>query len=283
MTVPDENFISAEDQRLAQQGVQVRVRPIRVLEAWASRPLPGWPTDKKRPGIALTGPEFTVIQQWYDEHHGRDQMLSDPRYLGAFYFEGSIWKLHAPLVFGTIKVDLLKCLGEMPMLVKRRLAANHLEVQRYTQLAIDCITYHNSRDAALSSVGADTLAGERFQSADSHLQTAAASLADKRPKQASSGVARLATEIFLKSYLAHHCGKTNADLIALSHKLGESFRQCLAHDPNGALQRLAAPIEQYPAVGTRYDATDWTPEKLASDWATAQAAGVIVVESFINP
>jgi hypothetical protein len=103
-----------------------------------------------------------------------------------------------------------------------------------------------------------------------------------RPNSKAMESGRMATEMFLKAFLAAHSGLTEAGAIKISHNLERALRECLAIRPNSELSRLQSQIAWFPSVDSRYEGTTYGHADLWNAYLIAQFAGSALMRSLTD-
>jgi hypothetical protein len=95
--------------------------------------------------------------------------------------------------------------------------------------------------------------------------------------------ARMATEMFLKAYLAAKVGLTEKEAKdKIGHNVEKALDRCLAVDNQSELQIIRQDLSCFPEIGDRYKGTDKKQSELWQGYQIAQFAGTTAVRAFTN-
>ena len=168
----------------------------------------------------------------------------------------------------------------MPDLIKTRLLNDQEEVTQYISLWADCVDYGLSIDDLIKDNGANVFAQELFRSGNQQLEGTISLLLEARPNSRAIESARMATEVFLKAYLASKSGLTETEARRrIGHDLKKALDDCLIVEPQSELQAIRHGLNCFPEIGDRYKGTERTPRELWQAYGVAQFTGTTVVRS----
>ena len=146
----------------------------------------------------------------------------------------------------------------------------------------DCIDYAFGRED-VSVSAPDGFAKQLFTSANQQLDATVSLLLEKFPNPKSMGSARLATEMFLKSFIGFHRGISEDGAKAMRHDLNRALRECLSIQESS---ELAATFHRgcrnSPLMGARYEANHYEHRELWFAYGTAQFSGSALVRSLTS-
>ncbi len=131
----------------------------------------------------------------------------------------------------------------------------------------------------LRSAPPNTFAKELFTSADQRLTATVSLLLLDPPNASSMESSRMATEMFLKAYLAITLGLTQSEARQIGHNLEEALNRCLSANPNSDLQAIRSSLIVFPDVRDRYKGIDRPLGILWKAYETAQSVGTSVCRS----
>jgi hypothetical protein len=94
--------------------------------------------------------------------------------------------------------------------------------------------------------------------------------------------AGLATEMFLKAYLATHVGLTELEAKQLSHNLAKTADKCKRVKGLIEFERIAQLINVFPAWGARYKGNDYDNMRLWVAYSVAQFAAATFTRSLTD-
>lgn len=270
MSKISEEWIKSIDDLLSRRGVAIKQRP------WAS-----WGEWSKQSGPSrMDSPEASAIFDWYTRNYGAAPFAMGSQFTGAIYFDHEVWPIHVPIAYGRVSLDIIKMVDEMPTVVKDRMYRDAAALKNLIAVSADCIDYGFGFSDLVGKPLPNTLAMNFLVSANQELLTSVRVLLSSRPTQKAAEAARMATEMFLKSFLSHHAGTDEKTLrMKVGHDLDEALARCLAHDPKSSLHVLDGRLQNFPEIGERYTARHRDIGELWISYSLAQAAGACVVRS----
>ncbi len=270
MSTISEQWIRSTDDLLSQNGVPVKRRP---WDSWAE-----W--SKQAGPSMMDSPEAKAIFDWYTRNYGDDAFAVGWQFTGAFYFDQAIWPVNVPICLGTVSLNMNGMVDAMPPLVQERMYRDATAIRNLVALGADCIDYGLGYDDLCRQPAPSTFAMGLLFSADKELRSSVEILLSSDPTQKAAEAARLATEMFLKFFLAHHAGATAKALRGeIGHGLDEALARCLAYDARSDLQVLIGQFGHFPAIGERYAARDRSLRELWISYSLAQVAGSCAIRS----
>jgi len=167
----------------------------------------------------------------------------------------------------------------MPESVKARLRKETVTHVDYLALWADCVDYGYGRDDFRGNGALTGFAANLFTAANGQLEATIAVLREARVNSKAMDSGRMATEMFLKAFLAAHGGLTEAGAKKLGHNLQLALRECLAARPTSELSQLQPRLAQFPDVGARYAGATYSHADLWSAYGTAQFVGSALARS----
>jgi hypothetical protein len=247
------------------------------------RPWLAWGEWAKYTGvsIALNDDVVKKIFTWFERNTKAGSQYMDPMYTGTFYYDSCFWPVFVPVVYGNVKIDAKASLKTIPESIKVRLWGNPLEVINYVSLWTNCVDYAFGLDDLKNVSTLGKFIKELLQSGDQQLKATITLLLEKRPNPKAMESARMATEMFLKAFLAGKVGLTEEYAKKrINHDLNKALNECLAIDPNSELQNIKCDLNIFPDVGDRYKGNDIPLRDLWGAYKVAQFSGAIISRCF---
>lgn len=164
----------------------------------------------------------------------------------------------------------------MPDALAVSLFRNRAELVDYMSLWGNCLDYGFGIDH-LASAPSNEFAKQLLASGDQRLTATVSLLLQDRPNASSMEFSRMATEMFLKAYLAVKTGLTEEEAKRkIGHNLEEALTRCLSVDPRSELLIIKASLYVFPDVGDRYKGTDQPLGILWRAYEIAQFTGATI-------
>jgi hypothetical protein len=201
-------------------------------------------------------------------------------YMGTLYYDSCFWPIFIPVVFGTVKLDAAKSLRTMPDPIKSRLMKDRQEFMQYIAVWVDCLDYGFGIEGLCDGKNTSAFGQELFASGNQQLNATVTLLHEENPNPKAMESSRMATEMFLKAFLASKAGLTDEEARhKIGHNLEKALNMCLAVDKNSELQVIRSGLSLFPEIADRYKGTDKTPIELWHGYGIAQVTGTTVVRS----
>jgi hypothetical protein len=266
---PTDEWLEQINEELSKRDVPHKRRP---WEAWME-----WP---KYVGIStsLDDEDVKQIFNWFEKNTKAGSQYFGPMYVGSLYYDSSFWPIVIPVVLGRVKLDASKSLRTMPDSIKARLIRDRNVFINYVFIWTDCVDYGFGIEEAIKSSGLGTFGHELIRSGNQQLNATITLLHEDIPNPKSMESARMATEMFLKTYLVAKAGLTEkAAKATIGHNLEKALDECIAVDNQTELKVIQSDLGFFPNIGDRYKGTDKTLSELWKGYQIAQFAGTTVV------
>jgi hypothetical protein len=90
----------------------------------------------------------------------------------------------------------------------------------------------------------------------------------------------MATEMFLKAFIANKTGMTDEEARKqIGHNLEKALKRCLEIDPQSELHAIHSALGEFPDIADRYKETEKTVWELWRMYGMAQYSGATVVRA----
>ncbi|PWT76536.1 MAG: hypothetical protein C5B59_06260 [Bacteroidetes bacterium] len=245
------------------------------------RPWIAWQEWATHSGESLSLNDDVVkeIFNWFEKHSKAGLQYIQPLYVGAYYYDSTFWPVVIPVVFGRVQLDARESLKTMPDAVASGVFRDRNELMDFMSFWANCLDYgfgiEGTQSAALNE-----FAKRLLSSADQRLTATVSLLLQNQPNSSCLESSRMATEMFLKAYLAVHSGLTENDAKRIGHDLNEALSRCVTATPSSELRTLVNDLNVFPDVGHRYQGSEEPQGILWKAYETAQYVGATVCRSF---
>jgi hypothetical protein len=210
-------------------------------------------------------------------------------FTSVFYYDAYFWKLEVPVAYGSVQLNALNALQQMPESVKTQLQSDHSMMWQFIALWVDSMDYAYGIDdigygARLPSGDNRTFALQLTSSAHRELAATTRLLTDSRaPNSKALESARMTTEMFLKAYLAIHGSLSSKEAPkGFGHNLERLVSECQRVRGGPDLDDLAMHMKIFPPVGSRYEGIEYENHRLWSGFAVALRTGVTFTRSLTD-
>lgn len=267
LNVTDE-WLEALNDKFLKKNIPPKQRPWMALGEWS--------LFIGRLPIHWNDPDSRKILDWFERRYPGSQQIG-PMFQGAFYFDGSFWPVFIPIAFGHFALDAFECLKTMPEATKAALNSDRESFPLYINLWVDCVDYGYGLDGQIHPSQNDTFCVELFRSGANELDAAVSMLLGRNPNPKSIEYARMATEMFLKAFLAAKAGLSQSEAQDLGHRLERAATKCLAVQNNADLEYISSAVTVFPSIKERYEGKTRTPIELWKAYSLAQFTGATII------
>lgn len=230
--------------------------------------------------VSMNGETAQQIFSWFEKNTKAGSQLIGPMYTGVFYYDSCFWPVFIPIIYGTVKINARDSLKTIPETILIRLWKDRTKLLEYIAVWSDCFDYALGLDDILKSRPPSGFGQNLLNSGDQQLNAAISLLLEQTPNTKAMESARMATEMFLKAFLAIKAGLTEKDAKnRIGHNLEKALKECLIIDPKSELHVIVKDIKRFPDIGDRYKGGDKPLKELWSNYAIAQSAGTTVIRS----
>jgi hypothetical protein len=165
----------------------------------------------------------------------------------------------------------------MPETLKTELASTPKSAWDYVMFWADCLDYGMGISELSKGSNLDPFGYQLLKAADQELRSAVSQLKERRPDSRAVLTCRMATEIFLKSYIALKEGLTEKQAKDLNHDLRKPFDRFVEISGYADWANLKGRLDVFPAVHERYNEQSHPLTKVWDGFAFAQSIGAVIV------
>jgi hypothetical protein len=258
---------------------------------YISRPFEAisWLSIERKMSISFPSPLTDEIINWFENHSPSGAHAIGSMFTSAFYYDAYFWKLEIPLAFGMVQLNALDALRQMPGVIKSQLQGDIATMGRFIELWVDSMDYAYGiddlgRGTRLPVIGNQQFAAELTASAHRELTASVRLLTESRsPNTKALETGRMATEMFLKAYLAVHTSLTRDEAQKkFGHNLEKLVPECKSVRGHADFDVLAQYMKVFPPFGARYEGVDYGNQRLWSGYAVALRTGVMFTRSLTD-
>jgi hypothetical protein len=267
VSVPLE-WLQRINQEFRDTGLEQRKRPWEALRRYAL---------EFKVSIGVSSTTAKEIFKWFKEQSKPGVHQIESLFQTIYYFDTEFWTVSIPVFFGTVRIIALDCLREMPQSVKKNLMSNAESAWNYTLYWADCFDYATGINEVVKSSELDVFGLQLLRAGDRELRSAIAQLKERRPDPRVILTCRMATELFLKAYIALKSGLSQKQAKALGHDLEKAFDKFVEVSGYAFLASLKSNLTVYPPIHARYDKQDMSLGSVWKGFQLAQSIGTITV------
>lgn len=249
-------------------GMEPQRRPWEALNQYAAQ---------HKVSVPMSSEIAKSIFNWFEKASKPGAHHVGSLFETIYFFDAAFWSLNIPITYGSVSLNSLNCLPDMPELIKADLFSTPQTAWDYTIYWAESVDYSFGLDDLRKNPTLDSFGMELIGAADQELRTSIAQLKLTRPDSRSILSSRMAVEIYLKSFIALKVGMTKKQAKALGHDLQKSFDLFLEVSGHYSLAPLKERLCVYPEMHERYSEQVLTLDALWQGFALAQTLGSLVV------
>src|ERR1700754_1690547 len=257
--VTDE-WLESINHKFSREGIPPIQRPFLALIEWSKTIGP----------IDLPSARATKIFDWFTRNTKPGSLDVGPIFTASFYFDACFWPVNIPLLYGfNFELHLLDYLISMPQQIKSRLRSDKNTQTQYAELFVHSFDYAYGFDELTRIYKLQPFCRELLLSGDREIRATVTLLHEQKPNTKAIESARMATEMFLKVFLASKAQLDSKGAKKIGHDLEHAIQKCLKTENNSDLQMLLSQLPCFPDINERYRASE---KKLGELWAAYSAA-----------
>jgi len=268
---PTDDWLEHVNAELSRRDVSHKQRP---WEAWFE-----W-SRYARVSASLDDKDVKKIFDWFEKNTKAGSQYFGPMYEGTLYYDSCFWPIVIPVVAGRVRLDASNSLKTMPDSIKSRLTKNKQEFVQYAAVWADCIDYAFGIEGLWNGTSPNAFGQDCFRSGHPQLNATVTLLLESIPNSKAMECSRMATEMFLKGFLASKAGLTeNESKSNIGHNLSKALDMCLDIEQHSELQVIQSDLTLFPEIADRYKGTNKSAIELWHGYGIAQFTGATVIRS----
>lgn len=255
-----------------QAGIEHRRRPWEAVRRYS--------LENNIP-VNLSSDLAKEIFEWFEANSKPRAHQMGAQYEAVYFFDSAFWVVSVPICFGKVRLNALEGLSEMPELLRNELMSDQRQAWGYVVYWADCVDYGLGIDDLRKSNGLNEFGMKLLMAGDQELRSAVSMLKENRPDPRSILSCRMATEIFLKAFVALKGELTEAEAKnQLGHNLNKVFDKFIDVSGYRHWQPVREKLTVFPDIHERYSEQEISLEKLWSGFAIAQSLGALIVREY---
>ena len=241
------------------------------------RPWLAWQAWAKLSGRAISRDDGDVerIFDWFSVNIKSGVQYFRPLFIGAFYYDSCFWPVFIPLAYGTVRLNAFDSLKTMPERKKSSLKSG-VEGPGFASLWRYCLLYAFGMDDLTHDDGRQSFAKDLLISGNQNLRATVTLLLEDPANPKAVEPARMASELFLKAFLATKSGLSQKGAKGLYHDLEKALDNCLEVEPRSGLSAVRTKLKHLPSMDSRYKGVEARPRNLWEAYDAAQSIGAAV-------
>jgi hypothetical protein len=258
---PSDEWLEKINAKFSAEGTPHRQRPWLAWKQWAV---------ESGQTLGLSDPLVKRIFAWFKENTKEGSQLIGNLYLGALYHDAEMWPVVLRPFYGSAELRPLEALPSMPDRIKQRLAANAGAMRDLMSAWTDCLELGLRAENVRDDPTLGTFTRQLLTSGGETLSAAGELLLLRNPNPKALGNARMATEIYLKAFLAAKNGQTDETAKKdYSHSLRKLMRRVLEISPGSEFAAIEPRLVIFPPNEEKYESNPWPTHTLWEGYSTA--------------
>jgi hypothetical protein len=270
MQIP-EGWLQRANERYRRDEIPHRVRPFKALREVSA---------EFGVSINLSSATAKEVFEWFKQRSAPEAHQVGSLFTGSFFFDVSFWPVSVPVAYGNFKLNPLEALETMPDPVKKDLCASAYDLQVYMLYWADCVDYGYGLEDLRKLQPLSRLAMSFLANADRELHAAVTQVITPRPNYKAGLAARMATEIFLKTFLIAKCNLTEEDVKHFSHDIGRIANRCHEVTPLEEFKTIINLAHLFPVVDSRYTGEEQRLHEVWNGISLCQVSAAAVIRQF---
>jgi len=268
-----ESELEKLNEELRKEDLEPRARSweaIKRISAQTNRP------------IIFPSAETDFIFKWFEANTKPGSHAVGLLHQGTYYYDSTFWKVSIPIIYGSVQLNALDALNEMPQKIKSSLFENRKAIWEYIIFWADCIDFGYAYDDLYRSKNQNTFGRQLLCAGYEELSSATALLLEHRPNKRAIMNCRMATEMLLKCFIAFKDGLTESQAKSLNHNLENIFDQFLDISNYQHLSEIKGLLRVFPDINERYKAQEVDNASLFDGYCFAQSIGALIARAFTD-
>lgn len=266
MTISEE-WLNKLNREFRENGIEPQLRPLEALRRYG---------EEHNITTSIFSPVSKEIYSWFEAQSKPHAHEVGGLFETVYFFDSTFWPVEIPIIYGQVMLNYADCIKDIPTGVKADLCSLPKTAWDYLLYWADCVDYSYGKDDLCKYSGLDEYGMQFLLAADQELRSSISQLKERRPSSRSILSSRLATEMFLKSFIALKVGLTEQEAKALGHNLEKSFDRLIEITGYYQLHPMKTMLSVYPPIHERYNEQTVPLDLLWKGHTIAQSFGALV-------
>lgn len=263
-----EDWLQRINKEFRDAGMEQRRRPWEAISRYSR---------EFNVSVDLSSALAKEIFKWFETHSKPGVHLTGSLYESIYFFDSQFWQVSIPIIYGSVQLDALDCLSQMPSQLKQELMSDKKQAWDYVIYWADCVDYGLGIDDLRKISSLDENGIQFLMSADQELRAATSILSQLRSDSRAILTCRMAVEIFLKAYIALKQGLTEHQAKSIGHNLNKGLDKFIQVSGYSHWEAVRPKLSIFPEIHDRYKEQDVTLERLWDGFTLAQSIGALII------
>lgn len=254
-------------------GIDQRRRPWEAISRYS---------EEFNTSVDLSSDVAKTIFKWFETNSKPGVHQVGSLYEAVYFYDSQFWVVSIPITYGTVQLNALDCLHEMPGSIKQEMMTDNRQAWEYVIYWADCLDYGMGIDDLRKIQGLNDFGYQLLMSADQELRAATSILSQHRPDPRAILNCRMALEIFFKAYIALKNGLSQSDAKTIGHNLNKGLDKFIEVSGLKDWERRRQLLSVFPDIHERYKEQDITFQRLWDGYSLAHSMGAVIIREFTD-
>lgn len=268
-----EEWIASLNAEFRDKGVEQRRRPWEAIRRYS---------QEFNVSVDLSSDVAKRIFRWFEAHSKPGVHQIGSLYEAVYFYDSQFWVVSIPFAWGTVQLNALDSLHEMPERIKQEMMADNRQAWDYAIYWADCVDYGMGIDDLRKAQGLNEFGAQLLMSADQELRVATSILCRQRPDPRAILNCRMALEIFFKSYIALKKGLSKSQAKSIGHDLNKGLNRFIETSGLTRWDKTRHLLAVFPDIHERYKEQEITLKRLWDGYSFAQSLGALIIREFTD-
>ena len=268
-----EDWLKRLNEEFRNAGVDHRGRPWKAIQRYAI---------EFNTSVDLSSDVATNIFKWFEAHSKPGVQQIGSLYKSVYFYDSEFWIVSILITYGENEMIPLKCLRQMPAVMKGEITAQQKESRKYEIFWADCVDYGMGIEDLKHEPVLNKFGDQLLKSGDQELRDAASLLSQPRPSPRAFLNCRMALEMFFKSYIALKNGLTNDQAKGIGHDLHKGLSKFIKASGLDHFEKSRSILSRFPAIDERYKKQTIASKTLWEGYSLAQSVGAVIVREYTD-
>ncbi len=268
-----EEWLSNLNAEFHASGIDPRRRPLEAIQRYS---------EEFKTSLELSSEVAKTIFRWFEAHSKPGTYKVGSLYEAVYFYDSQFWIVSIPIIYGTVQLNALDSLYDMPDSIKQEMMANNRQAWDYVVYWADCLDYGTGIDDLRKMQDLDTFGTQLLMSADQELRSATSILSQHRPDPRAILNCRMAIELFFKSYITLKNGLSQSEAKSIGHDLNKGLDKFIEASGLTDLEGLREFLKVFPEIHERYKEQDITFQRLWNGYSLTHSIGARIIREFTD-
>lgn len=268
-----EDWLKSANEEFRNAGIDQRRRPWDAIRRYST---------EFNTSVDITSDVAKKIFEWFEAHSKPGVHQIGSLYESVYFYDSQFWTVSIPIAYGTVELNALECLSQMSEDMKNEMMSQRKQAWDYVAFWADCVDYGMGIDDLRKTLGLNEFGVQLLLSGDQELRAATSILKQHRPDPRAILNCRMATEIFLKSFVALKVGLTEKQAKAIGHNLHKGLDKFIEVSGFDHWEKVRSTLSVFPEINERYKGQDITSDFLWDGYSFAQSIGTVIIREYTD-